>query len=396
MLVHFGTEADSKAYRLLDPVTGKVRVSRDVEFDEDEAWSWTETVRFKEIPANTFTIEGYKDESFGVGVESGDPVEPFTDFEVLGGQETPATPRSQSLGESQLHAGQPFPAESPVTSVDSSSTASSSTGGGAPKRYRSLAELYEATETIYLEPDQLMFMQDEEEPTMYSVAAKDREWVKAMKTELDAIERNQTWSLVDLPAGRKPIGLKWVYKLKRDPSGKILKHKARLVAKGYVQKPGVDFNEVFAPVARLETIRIILALSSSHGWKVHHLDVKSAFLNGTLNEEVFVIQPEGFVNDKCPGKVYKLSKALYGLRQAHRAWNSRLDKCLKGLNFMRCGLEHAMYTRKQHGNVLIVGVYVDDLIVTGNCDGDVKHFKQQMNREFEMSDLGLLSYWESK
>ncbi|GKF23065.1 ribonuclease H-like domain, reverse transcriptase, RNA-dependent DNA polymerase [Tanacetum coccineum] len=97
-------------------------------------------------------------------------------------------------------------------------------------------------------------MQDADEPTSYLTAAKDREWVKAMKVELDAIEKNQTWSLIDLPAGRKPIGLKWVYKLKRDPSGNILKHKARLVAKGYVQKPGVNFDKVFAPAARIETI----------------------------------------------------------------------------------------------------------------------------------------------
>ncbi|GKE16135.1 ribonuclease H-like domain, reverse transcriptase, RNA-dependent DNA polymerase, partial [Tanacetum coccineum] len=124
-----------------------------------------------------------------------------------------------------------------------------------------------------------------DEPTSYLTTAKDREWLKAMKVESDAIEKNQTWSLVDLPAVRKPIGLKCVYKLKRDPSGNILKHKARLIAKGYVQKPRVDFDEVFAPVARIETIRILLALASSHGWKVHHLDVKSAFLHGRLEEE---------------------------------------------------------------------------------------------------------------
>ncbi|GJT95008.1 putative RNA-directed DNA polymerase, partial [Tanacetum coccineum] len=215
--------------------------------------------------------------------------------------------------------------QSPITSVGSTSPASSTTGGGAPKRNRLLTDIYE-------ECDELLFMQDTDEPTSYLTAAKDREWVKAMKVELDATEKNQTWSLVDLPVGRKPIGLKWVYKLKRDPSGNILKYKAILVAKGYVQKPGVDFDEVFAPVARIETIRIILALASSHGWKANHQE-----------------------------KVYKLSKALYGLRQAPRAWNSRLEKFLKGLNFTRCGLEYGVYTRKQH--------------------------------EFKMRDMGLLSYY---
>ncbi|KAJ9560140.1 hypothetical protein OSB04_005300 [Centaurea solstitialis] len=386
MLVHLGTETGSKAYRLLDPVSGRIRVSRDVRFEEYKAWPWDDTIKFKGKVGATFIVEGYKQENPDVEAESGESVEPFTD---------PETPQSQPLGESQLNADQneSVPIESPVASVGSSSTASSSTGGGAPKRYRSLAEIYEETDQIELEPEQLMFMQDVDEPTTYSVAAKDREWVKAMKSELDAIERNKTWSLVDLPAGRKPIGLKWLFKLKRDPNGKIIKYKARLVAKGYVQKPGVDFDEVFAPVARLETIRILLALASSRGWKVHHLDVKSAFLNGNLEEEVYVTQPEGYVKANHPEQVYKLSKALYGLRQAPRAWNSRLDKCLKGLKFERCGLEHAVYTRKEGGNLLIVGVYVDDLVVTGNCDEDVKYFKEQMSREFEMSDLGLLSYY---
>ncbi|GKA77517.1 ribonuclease H-like domain, reverse transcriptase, RNA-dependent DNA polymerase [Tanacetum coccineum] len=128
-----------------------------------------------------------------------------------------------------------------------------------------------------------------DEPTSYLTTAKDREWLKAMKVESDAIEKNQTWSLVDLPAVRKPIGLKCVYKLKRDPSG------------------------VLHGLQRLKTIRILLALASSHGWKVHHLDVKSAFLHGRLEEEVYITQPEGYVKANHPAKVYKLSKALYGL-----------------------------------------------------------------------------------
>jgi hypothetical protein len=124
---------------------------------------------------------------------------------------------------------------------------------------------------------------------------------------------------VDLPAGQKPIGLKWVYKLKKDSSGAIVKHKARLVVKVYVQREGIDFDEVFAPVARLDSVRLLLALAAQEGWLVHHLDVKSAFLNGELKEEVYVVQPPGFVKKGREHKVYKLDKALYGLRQAPRA-----------------------------------------------------------------------------
>lgn len=214
-----------------------------------------------------------------------------------------------------------------------------------------------------------------------------------MKEELASIEKNNTWRLVELPKGRKPIGLKWVYKVKRNPTGKIVKYKARIVAKGYVQKQGVDYEEVFALVARIETVRVILALAGTNGWKFHHLDMKSVFLNGKLNEEVFVTQPEGFEKKGQIGKVSKLSKALYGLKQAPRAWNSCLDSYLKELGFRRCYQEYSVYTRKKDGNVLIVGVYVDDLLVSGSCDEDVRNFKVEMNAKIEMSDLELLTYY---
>ena len=214
-----------------------------------------------------------------------------------------------------------------------------------------------------------------------------------MQQEPDAIEKNKTWTLTELPAGHKAIGVKWVYKLKKDPNGKIIKHKARLVAKGYVQEKGIDYDEVFARVTRLETVRLLLALSAQQGWDVHHLDVKSAFLNGDLQEEVYVKQPDGFVKDGQEHKVYRLSKALYGLRQAPRAWNVRLDKYLVSLGFVKCPQEHAVYKRSKEDEMLIVGVYVDDLIVIGTCPAEIKKFKKQMEEEFEMSDLGLLSYY---
>ena len=153
-----------------------------------------------------------------------------------------------------------------------------------------------------------------EEPTTYAEAAQHREWEKAMEDELRSINENLTWSLVNLPPGQKAIGLKWVFKLKKDASGAVVKHKARLVMKGYVRQPGVDFDEVFAPVAQLESVRLLLAIAAHRGWEVHHMDVKSAFLNGDLTEEVYVIQPPGFELRDERHKVYKLHKALYGLR----------------------------------------------------------------------------------
>lgn len=136
-----------------------------------------------------------------------------------------------------------------------------------------------------------------------------------------------------------------------------------------MQRQGIDFDEVFAPVARMESVRMLLAVSAQRGWPVHHMDVKSAFLNGELNEEVYVQQPPGFVAAGHEGKVLKLIKALYGLRQAPRAWNVKLDNSLRKLGFTRCTSEHGMYTRGKEASRVVVGVYVDDLIITGGRAG---------------------------
>jgi len=175
-----------------------------------------------------------------------------------------------------------------------------------------------------------------------------------MQSEMQAIEENRTWDVSDLPPKQKAIGLKWVFKVKKDPDGNVVKYKARLMAKGYAQRQGVDFDEVFAPVARIETVRVLLALAAQGGWEVHHMDVKSAFLNGDLTETVFVQQPPGFIIGNGD-KVLKLRKALYGLRQAPRAWNAKLDKELVALGFVRSKLEHAVYRRSCKNSFLLVG-----------------------------------------
>ena len=141
-----------------------------------------------------------------------------------------------------------------------------------------------------------------------------------------------------LSVKKKPIAVKWVYKVKKNPKGEICKYKARLVAKGFLQKAGTDFNEVFAPIARMETMRIITAIASQKGWYMHHMDVKSAFLNGPL-EEIYVSQPPGFEIKGSEEKVYKLNKALYDLKQAPRAWNRRIDGFLMKLGFLKCTTE---------------------------------------------------------
>ena len=168
-----------------------------------------------------------------------------------------------------------------------------------------------------------------DEPWDWNEARVKKVWREACEDEITYIKKNKTWTLVELPAGCKAIGLKWVFKIKRNADGSISKYKARLV----VQRHGIDYEEVFALVARLETVRFIIALAASNGWEVHHLDVKTAFLHGDLVKEVYVSQPDGFKIKGSEEKVYKLHKALYGLKQAPRAWNIKLKSILKELNF---------------------------------------------------------------
>jgi len=231
------------------------------------------------------------------------------------------------------------------------------------------------------------------EPAGYEEALKDSKWKKAMEEELSMIQKNNTWALVDRPEDRKVIGVKWIYRTKLNADNSINKHKARLVVKGYAQIFGVDYSDTFAPVARLDTIRLLLAISAHKGWKVFQLDVKSAFLNGVLQEEIYVEQPDGFVIQGAEDKVYLLQKALYGLKQAPRAWYSRIDEHLLNLGFVKSLSEATLYVKLKDNDVLIVSLYVDDLLVTGNNELLVEEFKQEMMNVFEMTDLGLMTYF---
>ena len=185
-----------------------------------------------------------------------------------------------------------------------------------------------------------------------------------MKEEMEAIEKILTWDLVKPPKNCRPIVVKWIYKVKRNSTGDITRHKARLVAKGYSQKKGKDFDEVFSLVARAESIRILIALAAQLKWDLHHLDGKSAILNGEIKEEVHVYQPEGFIKKGKEDHVMRLKKALYRLKQAPRAWNYKLDDTLRSMGFTKSVSDQAVYTSSIKEDRILVGVYVDDLIIT--------------------------------
>ncbi|GJU46388.1 ribonuclease H-like domain, reverse transcriptase, RNA-dependent DNA polymerase [Tanacetum coccineum] len=364
-MVYLGNEQGSKAYRLFDPTTQRICVSRDVKFKEDETWDWKDYMKTQpieddnEFPNND---DDYASPSRDSPLHSQTPHTPSTQSSEINSQVTPNF-STQSY----------YQSDNDSTQIINSPSHFDHT----PLRgFRTLSDLYENTEELLLAED---------EPKNYKEASSDQKWIEAMKVELDSINRNNTWELTTLPKGHKAIGLKWVFKTKKDANGNIIKHKARLVAKGYIQQHGIDFEEVFAPVARMETIRLLLAIAANNKWEVHHLDVKSAFLHGDLKEEVYVTQPEGFVKRQDNGKVYRLIKALYGLRQAPRAWNIKLDNTLKSLDFKKCALEQAIYTKTSKDSTLLIGVYVDDLIITGTPKKEIDKFKAQMEEKFEMT-----------
>ena len=190
--------------------------------------------------------------------------------------------------------------------------------------------------------------------------------------------------MVNLPSNKKAIEVKWVFKTKVKPFGEIAKYKARLVAKGFLQKPGLDFNEVYADVARIEIVRLIVGIASMRKWIVSQLDVKSAFLNGPLEEEVYTRQPPGYEKIGMEDRVMKLNKALYGLKQAPRAWNKRIDGFLQKQKFLKCTTEHGVYL-KDCGvtGVVMLCLYVDDLLVTGDSKQEIDRFKKEMMMSFK-------------
>lgn len=188
--------------------------------------------------------------------------------------------------------------------------------------------------------------------------------------------------------------MKWIYKVKLILKGEVIRHKARLMTKWGFQRNGIDFDEVFAPTARIETIRLIVALSNINGCSMCQMDVMCEFPNNPLDEEVYVSQPVGFEKEGQENKVYKLHKALYGLKQSPRAWNKSIDSFLREVGFMKCENEHDVYPRRSNNNELIIlHLYVYDLLITSNYKKEVEDFKLDPMKEFEMTDLGNISYF---
>ncbi|GJU33330.1 putative ribonuclease H-like domain-containing protein [Tanacetum coccineum] len=231
------------------------------------------------------------------------------------------------------------------------------------------------------------------EPTSIAKALEDPDWVDAMQEEMQQFINQQVWKLVPLPDGKHAIGTKWILKNKRDARGIVVRNKARLVAQGHRQEEGIDYDEVFAPVARIEAIRLFLAFASYMGFLVYQLDVKSAFLYGEIEEEVYVTQPKGFEDPYFPKHVYRVVKALYGLHQAPRAWYARLSAFLLQHNYRRGTIDKTLFIKKDSRDILLVQVYVDDIIFGSTNKAWCDEFEVLMKGEFEMSAMGEMTFF---
>ena len=247
------------------------------------------------------------------------------------------------------------------------------------------------------------------EPRSFKEAVTKKEWVKAMNEELEALEMNNTWEITELPPGKTPIGCKWLHRIKYCPDGSVDRYKSRLVVLGNKQKYGEDYAETFAPVAKMATVRSLLAVASVCEWHVHQMDVKNAFLHGELQENVYMKMPPGYTkpgdriqvvsegesltNLTKPTHVCKLTKSLYGLKQAPRQWFSKLCSALKDHGFQQSKCDYSLFTKITQGRLTTILIYVDDLLLTGTDIQDIEDVKQFLSALFHMKDMGELKYF---
>ncbi|KAH9754441.1 hypothetical protein KPL71_015444 [Citrus sinensis] len=225
-------------------------------------------------------------------------------------------------------------------------------------------------------------------------ALKDPKWKAAMNDEMRSLQKNQTWELVDPPPGKKPVGCRWIYTIKYKADDSIERYKARLVAKGYTQTYGIDYTDTFAPVAKINTIRILLSLAVNLEWPVQQFDVKNAFLHGDLSEEIYMDLPPGCSGpERLNQKVCKLKKSFYGLKQSPRAWFGKFTKVMVLFGYNQSSSDHTLFIKKRQGKITALIVYVDDMVVTGNDEEERKALQKYLSRDFEMKDLGALKYF---
>jgi transposase InsO family protein len=352
-----GMDENTKGYRCINRQTRKLTVNRNVKFLDENS------PRFGSVPIDISDDSEIKGESKKKKEKPEILVDVFKDAEDQNDEEsekkvdetTSLRPKTRSVSAKEFH--------SPLW-----------TGRLAVINEISFVEKIDDEESLQ-DPDTLQEVHDR----------RDKEkWLEAMKNEYSSLIENKTWELCELPAGKKLIDTKWVFKTKRDNDGNVIRFKARMVAKGFIQKFGVDYEETYSPVVRYTSIRFLTALAVRKQMKIHQMDAVTAFLQGDVDKEIFIRQPEGF-NDGS-GRVCKLKKAIYGLKQSGRMWNMKLDSILKKLGFTQCKMDPCIYYTNNHN--VILAVYVDDILFFYKEEERFNVIKELLQQNCKMKDLG--------
>lgn len=373
-MILIGYDEQSKAYRCYDMVNKKVTISRNVRFINEEVHQETAEIEFGNKRRKKAKKPISEDNS------DTDNIETDSDTYAVRSEISDSDDTISPVDESNVSNIDDLPMDSDETPADYANVPRRShrtNKGVPPVRYG---------DNIYavIEPKTLA--------QALSSDQKDQ-WVEAMNSEMDSLKQNDTWSLCELPSNRSPVGSKWVYKAKTDATGKISRYKARLVAQGFSQKYGVDYDQVFAPVVRQTTFRLLLSKASKENLCVRHLDAKTAFLNGKLKETIFMKQPPGYVDEKKPHFVCHLKKSLYGLKQAARSWNEEINRILLDIDFQQSMADACLYTKHDNDGWVYLLIYVDDIIIAAKSKEVIDQIKTSIQKQIDIQDLGYINHY---
>uniref|UniRef100_A0A2N9G3P5 Integrase catalytic domain-containing protein n=1 Tax=Fagus sylvatica TaxID=28930 RepID=A0A2N9G3P5_FAGSY len=357
-----GYGISQKGFRCYDPISRRLRISRHVEFWEHQTFSSRQHFPF--ISSSMTPI--FSDTSIDLYP---DPVRDST--QPPSSSDVPSLVLSPAAGSPDSDPASSAPSESPTD-------IRRSTRVRAPPSHLSDYHCYFALATLH-------------EPHTYREASTNPLWQQAMDDELDALHKTHTWDMTTLPPGKSAVGCKWVYKIKTRADGSVERYKARLVARGFTQEYGIDYEETFAPVARLTSVRSLLAVAAVRHWPLFQMDVKNAFLNGDLLEEVYMQPPPGYPDSQ--NQVCRLRRALYGLKQAPRAWFAKFSSVVAQQGFTPSSYDSALFIRHTSTGITLILLYVDDMIITGDDIAGICDLQKFLSQQFEMKDLGTLSYF---
>jgi|UniRef100_A0A2N9EJY9 hypothetical protein len=371
-----GYGIEHKGYRCWDPISQRLRISRHVVFWEHTMFNSLSKFTTCSTPS-FFTNPSLPLFPISPADSPTSPLAPPLAVDPVLDQ-TPDLPLAAPPADSPASPQEPAPPVDPVTDQPPLLPLRRSDRVRAPPAHLRDYSCFSAVLSLH-------------EPHTYREACTNPLWQQAMTEELQALEKTHTWDLVDLPHGKSAIGCKWVYKIKTKSDGSIERYKARLVAKGYAQEYGIDYEETFAPVARITSVRSLLAIAAVHQWPLFQMDVKNAFLNGDLTEEVYMQAPPGYSD--YPDKVCLLRRALYGLKQAPRAWFAKFSSIVHQFGFSSSSHDTALFIRRSDKGMILLLLYVDDMIITGDDHSGISDFKLFLHQQFEMKDLGHLSYF---